>query len=178
LGRSATSAFCVRVGRADPDDHVSVERWANMSTTRWQPLSVVWPEMHRLRETMEQWLGRAGGNDPRQFAGSVYPPLNAWEDDTNLYVEAELPELELTDLEILVNGDNQLSIKGDRKQLQAEKGIWHRQERAYGKFSRMGELPHYVESDKVTAEIKQGVLTITLPKRKEAKSRRVEVKSS
>jgi HSP20 family protein len=134
--------------------------------------------MNRLQEEMEQWLRRAGMNVPRPFAGSVYPPLNLWEDDNNLYVEAELPELELTDLEILVNGDNQLSIKGERKQPPQGKGMWHLQERGHGSFSRMGELPQYVDSDKVTAEFRNGVLTITLPKRKKAKARRVEVKAS
>jgi HSP20 family protein len=128
----------------------------------------------------------AGGNGavvrrrderPAPVCHSVYPPLNLWEDDNNLYVEAELPELELTDLEIFVNGDNQLSIKGERKQPERENGTWHRQERGHGSFSRAGELPQYVDSDKVTAEFKHGVLTITLPKRKEAKARRIEVKA-
>jgi len=146
-----------------------------MLATRWQRLGTVWPEMSRLQEGMEQWLGRLGMNDPRRSAQSVYPPLNAWEDDNNLYVEAELPELELSDLEIVVNGDNQLSIKGERRQPERENGMWHRQERGHGSFSRVGELPQYVDSDKVTAEFKHGVLTITLPKRKEAKARRIEV---
>jgi HSP20 family protein len=149
-----------------------------MLTTRWQPLGTVWPEMNRLQEEMERRFGRLAMNDPRRFAGGVDPPLNAWEDDNNLYVEAELPELELTDLEIVVNGDNQLSIKGERKQPEREDGTWHRQERGYGSFSRTGELPQYVDSDTVTAEIQHGVLTITLPKRKEAKARRIEVKAS
>jgi HSP20 family protein len=149
-----------------------------MLTTRWQPLGTVWPEMNRLQEQMERRLGRLAMNDPRRSADSVYPPLNAWEDDNNLYVEAELPDLELGDLEIVVNGDNQLSIKGERKQPEREDGAWHRRERGHGTFSRMGELPQYVDSDKVTAEFKHGVLTITLPKRKEAKARRVEVKAS
>ena len=98
-----------------------------MLTTRWQPLGTVWPEMNRLQEEMEQRLRRAGMNDPRRSAQSVYPPLNLWEDDNNLYVEAELPELELTDLEIFVTGDNQLSIKGERKQPERENGMWHLQ---------------------------------------------------
>ena len=149
-----------------------------MSTTRLQPLGVVWPGMNRLQEEIDQWLARLGMNDPRRLAHRVYPPLNLWEDDSNLYVEAELPELELTDLEIFVNGDNQLSIKGERKQSQQEKGMWHLQERGHGSFSRVGELPQYVDSDKVTAEFKHGVLTITLPKRKEAKARRVKVKAT
>ena len=134
--------------------------------------------MTRLQEEMEHWLRHAGMTDPRRVAHSAYPPLNLWEDDNNLYVEAELPELELADLEIFVDGDNQLSIKGKRKQPEHEKGLWHRQERGHSAFSRMGELPQYVDSDKVTAEFKHGVLTITLPKRKEAKARRVEVKAS
>ena len=149
-----------------------------MLTTRSQPFGTVWPEMNRLQEVMEQWLGRLGINDPRQFARSVYPPLNLWEDDNNLYIEAELPELELSDLEIFVDGDNQLSIKGEHKQPEREKGMWHHHERVHGSFSRMGELPQYVDSDKVTAELKHGVLTITLPKRQEAKARRIEVKAN
>ena len=149
-----------------------------MLATRWQPFDAMWPGTNRLQEEMEQWFGRLGMNDPRRFARGVYPPLNLWEDDNNLYVEAELPELELTDLEILVNSDNQLSIKGERKQPERENGTWHRRERGHGRFTRMGELPQYVNSDKVTAELKHGVLTITLPKQKEAKARRVEVKGS
>ena len=138
----------------------------------------MWPGMKRLQEEMEQWLRPAGMNDPRRGAQSVYLPLNLWEDDNNLYVEAELPELELSDLEIFVTGDNQLSVKGERKQPEREKGMWHRQERGHGVFSRVGELPQYVDSDKVTADLKHGVLTITLPKREEAKARRIEVKAS
>lgn len=146
-----------------------------MLATRWQPFDTMWPEVNRLDEDMEQWLGRLGMDNPRRFARSVYPPLNAWEDDNNLYVEAELPELELSDLEILVNGDNQLSIKGERKQPEQGEGVWHLQERGRGSFSRTGQLPPYVDSGKVTAELKHGVLTITLPKRKEVEARRIEV---
>ena len=134
--------------------------------------------MKRLQEEMEQWFGRPETNDTRRISRSVHPPLNAWQDDNNLYVEAELPELELSDLEIIVNGDNQLSLQGERKQHVGENGKWHRRERCHGKFSRMVELPQYVDSDKVTAEFKHGVLTVTLPKRKEARARRVEVKAS
>ena len=137
----------------------------------------MWPGMKRVQQEAEQWLRWSGVNDPRRFAPSSYPPLNLWEDENNLYVEAELPDLELSDLEIVVDGDNQLSIKGEGKQPDLGKGTWHRQERGHGGFSRTDELPQYVDSDKVTAEFKYGVLTVTLPKRAEAKSRRIEVKT-
>jgi HSP20 family protein len=54
--------------------------------------------------------------------------------------------------------------------------VWHRQERNIGSFERTMELPRDVDADKVSAEFKQGVLTITLPKREEAKPRRIAVK--
>lgn len=149
-----------------------------MLTIRRQPFGTDWPEMDGLWEEMEQWLGRLRMNGPRPFNRGVNPPLNLWEDDNNLYVEAELSELELSDLEIFVDGDNQLSIKGQHKQPEQEEGIWHRRERGHGSFSRIGELPQYVDSEKVTAELKHGVLTITLPKRHEAKARRIEVKAN
>ncbi|RMF41904.1 MAG: Hsp20/alpha crystallin family protein [Planctomycetota bacterium] len=145
-----------------------------MLATRWQPRSI-WSEMNRLREEMERAFG---GNGLRQFDTYVYPPLNLWEDDNNLYVEAELPGFELSDIEIFVNGDNQLVLKGERKPPEVEGGTWHRQERGYGAFNRMVELPEHVDPDKVTAEFKNGVLTVTMPKREDAKPRRIEVKAN
>ena len=134
--------------------------------------------MNHLQEEMERRLGRFVMNDPTRRADSVYPLLNLWEDGNNLYVEAELPDLEVSDLEIFVKGDNELSIKGHRKRPELGKGTWHRRERGHGKFSRVGELPQYVDSEKVTAGFKHGVLTITLPMRKEAMTRRIEAKAT
>lgn len=145
--------------------------------TRWQPFPDIRSEFNRLQDEMDRLFGRWGMNSPRVFARGLYPPLNLWEDDDNLYVEAELPGLELSDLEISVTGDNQLSIKGNRKQPEPEKGTWHRQERGYGNFSRLVELPSHVDSERVSGEFKHGVLTITMPKREEAKPRRIEVKT-
>jgi HSP20 family protein len=135
---------------------------------RWQPLEELRSEMSRL---FDRWGGEAG-----RMLRPVYPPLNLWEDADHVYVEAELPGLELSDLEIYVSGHNQLSIKGERKVPQIDKGAWHRQERSYGAFTRTLELPFDVDADKVSAQFKNGVLTITLPKRDEVKPRRIEVK--
>lgn len=144
-----------------------------MLATRWQPRGV-WTEMNRLQEEMDRLFGRSNGG--RRFGVASYPPINLWQDDDNLYVEAELPGFELSGLEITATGDNQLSLKGAREQPELEGGTWHRQERGYGKFSRIIELPDAIDPDKVVATLKDGVLTITLPKREEAKPRRIEVK--
>jgi HSP20 family protein len=133
--------------------------------------------MGRLHDEMNRLFGRFG-NGVREFSRSVYPPLNLWEDEGNLYVEAELPGFAMNDLEIYVTGDNQLSIKGERKAPELGNGTWHRQERGYGSFSRLMELPVAVDSSNVSAEFKDGVLTIRLPKKAEARPRRIEVKVS
>ena len=143
-----------------------------MTITRWES----WAEMNRLRNEMDRLFGRYGAAAPRRNGATEYPPVNLWEDDDNLYVEAEVPGFELDDLEMYVTGANQLSIKGERKQPQTEGGTWHRQERGFGSFSRMIELPGSVDSDKVSATFKLGVLTISLPKSEDVKPRRIEVK--
>jgi HSP20 family protein len=141
---------------------------------RWQPLNV--SDWSGWQNEMDQLFERFAVNSPRRFARDAYPALNLWEDGEKLCVEAELPGFELDELEIFVNGGRQLTIKGERRQAGVEGGVWHRQERNIGSFERTMELPRDVDADKVSAEFKQGVLTITLPKREEAKPRRIAVK--
>ena len=93
-------------------------------------------------------------------------------------VEAELPGMELEDVEIYVNGDNQLTLKGERKEPELQEGTWHRQERAFGSFTRTLQLPRDVDPDQVTAELKHGVLDDHLAQKAEVKPRRIEVKGS
>lgn len=144
---------------------------------RWQPFSNVSGEMNRLHEEMNRLFGRYANGAPG-FPPSVYPPVNVWEDENSYFVEAELPGFRSEDLEMYVTSENQLSIKGERTPPKLEKGAWHRQERGYGSFSRLMDLPGAVDGGRVSAEFKAGVLTITLPKKEEAKPRRIEVKVS
>ena len=145
--------------------------------TRWHPFGDVRAEMNRLNDEMNRLFGRYT-NGAREFSPSGYPMLNLWEDEKNLYVEAELPGFNLDDLEMYVTGENQLSIKGQRRPPELKDGTWHRQERGHGSFSRLVELPGVVDSDKVSADYNFGVLTIKLPKKEEAKPRRIEVKAN
>ncbi|QDV85140.1 Hsp20/alpha crystallin family protein [Stieleria sp.] len=142
-----------------------------MLATRWEP----WTELNRLSREMDRLFSR-GTNGSVMGVGS-YPALNVWEDDDNLFAEAELPGFCMDDLEIYVTG-NQLTLKGERKPPEHEGGTWHRQERGYGKFSRMVELPGDIDAENVSAEFKNGVLHITLPKSEAVKPRRIEVKAN
>lgn len=147
-----------------------------MMTVRWRPWMEMQAEVNRLQDEVNRLFGRWTPAAVGALRRAEFPALNLWEDENNLYVEAELPGLELSNLEITVTGGNQLSIKGERPQPTMEKGRWHREERGYGKFSRLVELPFPVCDEKVAAEFKHGVMTITLPKREEAKPRRIEIK--
>jgi len=146
---------------------------------RWRSFGDVRSEMNRLNDEMNRLFERWSPwpeTGSRTFGMAMTPLLDLWEDEAHIYVEAELPGLDLDDLEIYVTGENQLSIKGQRKQPDMNVGKWHRQERGYGSFTRLIELPTHVAADKVSADFKFGVLTITLPKSAQAKARRISVK--
>jgi len=146
-----------------------------MTLTRWNPLWEMQSEMNRLRNEMDRMFGRFNGGASQVLSPTEYPAVNLWEDDDNLFVEAELPGMNMEDLEIFVTGGNQLTISGERKEPASDGTSWHRRERGYGKFTRLIELPAPVDEGRVEASFKLGVLTIKLPKHEQAKPRRITV---
>lgn len=105
----------------------------------------------------------------------AFPALNVWEDAQNVYAEAEIPGIKIDQIEISVAGD-QLTIRGQRKSEEREGVACHRHEREFGEFTRVTRLPAAIDPNKVQAALKNGVLTITLPKTDYAKPHRIEVK--
>jgi HSP20 family protein len=109
-------------------------------------------------------------------------PLRAWapaldvrEDKDSFVIRAELPGLKREDIEVSLQ-DGALVISGERTVEKVEEGVEvHRQERYYGKFQRALSLPEPVAADKVKADYKDGVLTVTLPKTEEAKPKKIDV---
>lgn len=140
-------------------------------TPTWGQLNEIQREMNRL---FERWSPSNGWL--RNFAPS-FPAVNVWEDQEAVYAEAELPGLDIKDLEIYVSGGNQLTLKGERKPPQIEKGVWHRQERGQGQFVRVLTLPFAVDADKVEAHFDNGVLRVKLAKHEAAKPRKITVKA-
>ena len=109
-------------------------------------------------------------------------PLTAWspvldvrEDADNFVVRAELPGLKREDIDVSLH-EGALVIAGERKVEKVEEGVEvHRQERYYGKFQRALTLPTPVAADKIKAQYKDGVLTVTLPKAEEAKPKQIDI---
>lgn len=146
-----------------------------MMSSRMQPLGTVWNQLHHFQDEMNRLFDR--WSNGRSFGGAAaFPPLNIWEEDEELVVEAELPGLDLADLSIYVTGGNQLTLKGERKPA-AAKGVWHRQERTFGSFSRSLTLPFAVDPDKVEARLENGVLHLRLTKHESARPRKIAVKA-
>jgi HSP20 family protein len=149
-----------------------------MWSTRWPGFPEIATEMNRLRDEMNRVYGANALAEGGALQERGFPPVNVWEDDDSIYVEAELPGVEMDAIEIFVNGEDQLTVQGERSKPDSDDGTWHRQERSFGKFVRMLQLPNQVDPDKVRAEAKNGVLNISLAKRDEVKPRRIKVKTA
>ena len=145
-----------------------------MNLSRWQTFSPLWNHLQQFQSEMNRLFDRwSDGGRPGLAA---FPPVNVWEDAEHAHVEAELPGLDLKDLEIYVSGGNQLTLKGERKPNVPEKGVWHRQERGFGQFVRTVTLPFPVDPEKVEGHFEHGVLLIKLAKHESAKPRKIVVK--
>lgn len=139
--------------------------------TRW-----AFPDLRRqIDRVFEQVMEPGNGAG---FGLRPFPALNVWDDNDCVHVEAELPGVAMEDIEINVVG-GELSIKGARRPFNGGNGnrTFHRQERAVGEFSRFLTLPDAIDADRVEATLKNGVLTIKLPKAETAKPRRIQVQA-
>jgi len=144
-----------------------------MLWTRFNPFGASsWDRVQRMQDEFNRLFDRWGGDGFQSF-----PAVNIREEDDALNVEAELPGMNLEDLEIFVTGNTQLTIKGERKVALPEKATLHRQERPFGKFVRTLTLPFPVDDTKVDARLENGILKIHLPKHEAARPRKITVKA-
>ena len=109
-------------------------------------------------------------------ANSWMPPVDIYQTgDHELVLKAELPDLKREDIQVVFE-NNTLTLKGERKlEGEVKQEQFHRVERAYGTFSRSFSLPSTVDATRIGAEYKNGVLTVTLPFREEARPRTINV---
>ncbi|UCE54836.1 MAG: Hsp20/alpha crystallin family protein [Desulfobacterales bacterium] len=133
-------------------------------------------ELERMRRQMDRLFEDAMTPYQRPQTG-VFPLINLTEDKDNYYVRAELPGVKADELDIQVTANN-LAISGERKIAAEEEGArYHRREREAGTFSRMIALPGEIDSDKVDANLENGILTIVISKAEIAKPKQISVSS-
>ena len=145
-----------------------------MSIIKYDPFR----ELRSLQDEMNRLFMT---NLPRSVAqedlasGGWSPSVDIFESENEIILEAELPGLSRDDFEVSIE-NNVITLKGKREFEKRDEGDnYHRVERSYGAFTRSFSLPRTVSAENTTADFKNGVLRVSLPKREEAKARKIEV---
>jgi HSP20 family protein len=140
--------------------------------TRWEPFR----DLARLQDEMNRLF------DDRVYRSSESmgwtPACDIYEDEESVSLRFELAGVEAKDVDVRFE-NGVLTVKGERKlEKEDRRENYHRVERSYGTFTRAFSLPGSLDAERIRAEAKNGVLTITLPKKPEAKPRAIQVKVS
>jgi HSP20 family protein len=138
-----------------------------------------WTGMTSLKSEMDRLFDRMAELRWNELPalGDWAPSMDVSETKDSLVCTVEVPGMEQKDIQISLQ-ENLLTIRGEKKQEKEEKGEhYHRIERSYGAFNRGLQLPVAVDGGKVTAGVKNGVLTITLPKTPAAKGTTISIKA-
>ncbi len=150
---------------------ISVRRERALAEPEWS-----WDPFRTFRQMMRwdpfvEFFGPHRG-EKRGFS----PDFDVRETKDGIVIEADLPGVKEDDLEITVSG-SRLTVRGKRETEREEKDeTYYTYERSYGGFSRSFTCPEGIDTDKVKAELKSGVLTLTMPKSPELQARRIELK--
>jgi HSP20 family protein len=146
-----------------------------MAIVRWSdPFREFAHLQNRINRVFSDAHGRS--DEGLMTSGAWVPPVDIFQNgDHEVVIKAELPDMTREDIDITVDNGT-LTIKGEKKLSQEVKEEqFHRIERHYGAFSRSFSLPQTVDTAKVAAEYKNGLLTVRLPLREEAKPRQIKV---
>ena len=140
--------------------------------TRWQPVHGLTSLQDQVNRVFHDAFDRTG-EDASLSAWA--PSVDIYETEHELVVKADLPDIDPKDLDIRVE-NNILTIQGERKfEKQVNEDKYLRVERSYGSFARSFTLANTVNADAIKAEYQNGVLTLTIPKREEAKPKQIKV---
>jgi len=135
----------------------------------------IWQEMDQLQREMNRLFNATSKG--RVINSPNYPAINIWTNEDGQLISAEMPGVHPDDIDIDVTGDA-LSISGERKPDDVVKEArYHRRERNYGAFSRTIQLPFMVDTNKVEANFKNGVLLISLPRAEADKPKKITIKT-
>jgi HSP20 family protein len=145
--------------------------------TRFGDLDRTLALMDELRRRMDRvWDDFDGGLSPAVSPSAAWPRINVFDAGSNLLLRADVPGMSDKDLQISLHSDS-LSVSGERKADAPEGYSVHRQERTAVKFARSFTLPCKVNAEQAAASVRDGVLTITLPKAPEAQPRKISIRA-
>lgn len=151
-------------------------RWDPISRTQWNPFKDREEWESRVATMLGTRAATGNGGKEALTVAQWSPLVDITEDDKEYLIKAELPDMKKEDVRLTVENEV-LAISGERTFEKEEKGKkYHRTERAYGRFVRSFSLPEDADGSRVSADYKDGMLHVHLPKSQKAKSKAIEVK--
>lgn len=146
--------------------------------TRWNPFREIQMLQNQLNNMFEPFGSRFGFAN-EDFGHSAWvPPVDLEETNEKLILRAEVPGMRADDINVSFE-NGVLTLQGERRfENQTGERNFHRVERSYGTFTRSFTLPSSIDVEKVTARYDNGVLELEMPKREEAKPKRIEIKAT
>lgn len=146
-----------------------------MNLVKWNP----WREMSALQNRMNHLFNepffRSDREDDELSMGAWYPAVDMFENEDKLVIKAELPGMDKKDFSVDVK-DHVLTLSGERNyDNEVKEENYYRRERGYGKFKRAFTLPADVDSDKIKADFKDGVLKVEIPKPEAQKAKQITI---
>ncbi len=143
---------------------------------KWAPLQQLDALRDEIQRLIDVPLAALRGTDGQPLLSGWCPAVDIYEDHQNLHLRAELPGMKKEDIQISLHQDL-LSLSGERRfQPGDPAATTYRSERVFGRFHRTVALPMPVQADKIKANYRDGILSITLPKADEARPRQIQVK--
>src|SRR6185295_19544889 len=152
-------------------------RRMKMAIVRWEPFREMVTIQDRMNRIFDEAFraNRGTGSEEDYALASWAPAVDIYEQEGNIVLKAELPGVDPKDVDVRVE-NNVLTLRGERKlDSEVKRESYHRVERAYGSFSRSFTLPNVVDTEKIKADYRDGVLRVNLPKREEAKAKQISI---
>jgi HSP20 family protein len=146
-----------------------------MALVRWEPFRDLLSLQDRMNRMFDESYRGRNASDDWALGGTWAPAVDIYEHEGNIVLTAELPGVDAKDVDIRVE-NNVLTLRGERKWSdEVQRESYHRVERAYGSFTRSFTLPNVVDTEKIKADFKDGMLKLVLPKKEEAKPKQISI---
>ena len=141
---------------------------------RWAPGRTT-GELRRLQDDVDRWIGQLWSWGPEEMSRNVWPHTDIYEDAEGIRFDFEVPGLDAKDVAVTL-AENTLRVSGERRLDEGRRQGYHRIERSYGAFERSFTLPTSLDTEKVRADYKNGVLSVFIPRSERSKPKTIAVK--
>jgi HSP20 family protein len=146
-----------------------------MELIRWNPMREMFNFRHQINHFFDDAFGSIDRDDAKLSLWDWHPVVDVYDNDENIVIKAEIPGIEKKDISIDVK-DGLLTLKGERSHdNEVKNNKYYRRERSFGRFERTFQLPVDVDPEKISADCKDGILKIDIPKPEEQKPKQITV---